>query len=335
MNLEAIKAAAKQLLSEYYQLKAAELPQRREKSQWTTENRFGFFLGIIQYAEDFLVTELYNLLLQKDFERNEMAVMDKMYDFHIRVFKQHNGPGSSCHTPSDSSPFSESNSIMDLVNVPEESEKKLRHLDLKSTVVQRDGVCLFCWSKFQCQGAHIVAQKDVPFLYDEPSLFQRTGLKQKHQVQNGLLLCALCHREFDGLKRFVDVVDDMLVVKVVNETNDETNLDWIAKVKSIEALRRTGQEIFVEFKSREVVTSNGEMVLYFINSTPLILPNREALKFHKAACLIWRMAGGAEPEEEYCPDCDDEHLAVDYRLKDIQKWREDSRSAMLNTEVNK
>jgi hypothetical protein len=334
MNLEATKSAAIELLSEYYQLNAAELPQRREKSQWTNENRFGFFSGIIQHAEDFLVTELYNLLLQKDFERNEMAVMDKMYDFHIRVFKQHNGPGSSCHTPSDSSPVSESNTVKDLVNVPEESEKKLRHLDLKNAVVKRDGVCLFCWNKLQCQGAHIVAQKDVPFPYDEPSLFQRAGLKQKHQVQNGLLLCALCHGEFDGLKRYVDVVDDMLVVKVVNETNDDANLDWMDAVESIKDIRSGRQRRFSEFKNREVVTSNGEMVLYFMKNNPLILPNREALKFHKAACLIWRMAGGAEPEEEYCPDCDDEYVAMDYRFMDIQKWREESSFATLNTKVN-
>ena len=33
-------------------------------------------------------------------------------------------------------------------------------------------------------------------------------------------------------------------------------------------------------------------------------PNVKALEFHKIACLIWRMAGGAEEDEEYCPDYD-------------------------------
>ena len=29
------------------------------------------------------------------------------------------------------------------------------------------------------------------------------------------------------------------------------------------------------------------------------------MEFHKAACLIWRMAGGAEKDEEYCSDDED------------------------------
>jgi hypothetical protein len=31
------------------------------------------------------------------------------------------------------------------------------------------------------------------------------------------------------------------------------------------------------------------------------------------------MAGDGESDEEYCPDNDDEYVAADYRLKDIQK----------------
>jgi predicted restriction endonuclease len=61
-------------------------------------------------------------------------------------------------------------------------------------------------------------------VYDGSSLFQRAGLTQMNQVQNGLLLCSKCHGEFDQLKRYVDVDDDMLVVKLANQTNDETNL---------------------------------------------------------------------------------------------------------------
>ena len=83
--------------------------------------------------------------------------------------------------------------------------------------MKRDGVCLFCWNRIECEGAHILAQKEIPFRYYEASLFERAGLKQKHQVQNGLLLCSICHGQFDKLKRYVDVVDDKLVVKVVNE----------------------------------------------------------------------------------------------------------------------
>jgi hypothetical protein len=47
------------------------------------------------------------------------------------------------------------------------------------------------------------------------------------------------------------------------------------------------------------------MALYFFQNNPTKLPNRNALEFHKAACLIWRMAGGAETDEEYCSDDED------------------------------
>ena len=47
------------------------------------------------------------------------------------------------------------------------------------------------------------------------------------------------------------------------------------------------------------------MALYFIDNNATKQPNRNALEFHKTACLIWRMAGGAEPDEEYCSDEDD------------------------------
>ena len=63
---------------------------------------------------------------------------------------------------------------------------------------------------------------------------------------------------------------------------------------------------------------------YFVQNNATKMPNRQALEFYKRACLIWRMAGGAEPDEEYSPDNDDEYFAVDYRPKDIQKWMEDS-----------
>ena len=339
MNIEDTKTEAKKLLIKHYNLKNPEdIPERRQRSKWTRENKFGFLLGIINHGQDFLVTELYNLLQQEDFKNKETAAIDKMYDFHIKVFKQHNGTGSSCHTPSSggasssSASSSRNNSVEDM-----EYEKILEHTDLKKAVKKRDVVCLFCWDKIQCEAAHIVAQKEVPFPYSEPTLFERTGLEQKHQVQNGLLLCVKCHREFDALKRYVDVVDDKLVVKVVNETNDTTSdnhQEWL-DAKEVIIFVREGQS---RLKSnltckdgRKAAEAIGEMALYFVDNNLSKLPNRKALEFHKTACLIWRMAGGAESDEESCPDNDDDYIAMDYRLKDIQKWRENS-SATLATE---
>jgi hypothetical protein len=134
------------------------------------------------------------------------------------------------------------------------------------------------------------------------------GLTQKHQIQNGLLLCKICHSQFDKLKRYVDVVDDKLVVKVVNETNDETNdkhKDWKIAIRTLKVLRKSYEEDWTDIDNRKAVESNGEMALYFVQNNPTKLPNRNALEFHKTACLIWRMAGGAETDEEYCSDDED------------------------------
>jgi hypothetical protein len=339
MSREDIESLTKQLLKEFYQLNNEDIPNKRERSRWLKENKFGFFLGIIQSGQDFLVSELYNLLQTGDFKVNEKEVIDKMYSFHIEEFKQHNGSGSSCHTPSaaTSPSVSRSNSVEDLDDdyIPEESEKKLEHVDLKKAVRKRDGVCLFCWDKTQCEAAHIFGQKGVNLAYDEPSLFQRSGLKQKHQVQNGLLLCVKCHREFDALKRYVDVVEDKFVVKVVNyssnnDTASEEHKDWQTAVRIVRAVRAVNEENWTQIDGRKAVEANGEMALYFVQSNPSLMPDRKALEFHKTACLIWRMAGGAEPEEESCPDYDDDYPTVDYRRKEILKWMEDSNTT-LNT----
>ena len=61
-------------------------------------------------------------------------------------------------------------------------------------------------------------------------------------------------------------------------------------------------EDWTDIDNRQAIESNGEMALYFVQNNPTILPNRHALEFHRAACMIWRMAGGAETDEEYCSD---------------------------------
>ncbi|KAI8897081.1 hypothetical protein BC833DRAFT_595034 [Globomyces pollinis-pini] len=252
-----------------------------------------------------------------------------MFDYYIRPFhKSYNTDSESCHTPStiSSRTPSRSNSTEDLDYVPE--LKELLHKDLKKAVVKRDVVCLFCWDKLECEGAHIIAQKNIPMTYDESSLLQRAGLTQKHQIQNGLLLCNKCHSQFDKLKRYVDLIDDKLVVKVVNETNDETSdkhKEWKDNVRMLKLVRSGWQENWTDIDDRRAVEPNGEMALHFVQNNRTKLPNRQALEFHKAACMIWRMAGGAETDEEYCSD-DEDLVPVDtaalkrrFKVQDQQK----------------
>ena len=61
----------------------------------------------------------------------------------------------------------------------------------------------------------------------------------------------------------------------------------------------------------ENIQGQEEMVLYFINGSKDQEPNQEVLSLHKTACLIWKMAGGADPDYEYCSDEDDGLGVVD------------------------
>ncbi|EGF76634.1 hypothetical protein BATDEDRAFT_30854 [Batrachochytrium dendrobatidis JAM81] len=281
MNIETTKTATTQLLNEYYQISTQAIPTQRVKSEWQDDNKRGLFLGIIQEGETSHITRLHNLLTANQFaEQQEFSTkiqladlkhhctfIDDMFGYYILPFHKDYNDSSSWHTPVSSNPTSRTNSADDLDYVAKVSE--LQHKDLNKVVEKRGGVCLFCWNKLSLQGAHIISQKNIGMAYNEPSILLRSGLTQKHQIQNGLLLCIKCHDQFGKLKQYVDVVDDKLVIKVINETNDLTS----DKHKN-------------------------EMTLYFIHNNLTRLPNRNALELHKTACLIWCMAGGVESDDD-------------------------------------
>ncbi|OAJ37316.1 hypothetical protein BDEG_21351 [Batrachochytrium dendrobatidis JEL423] len=349
MNIETTKTATTQLLNEYYQISTQAIPTQRAKSEWQDDNKRGFFLGIIQEGETSHTTQLHDLLAANQFaEQQEFSTkvqladsehprtfIDEMFEYYILPFHKNYNSSSSCHTPASSRAPSRTNSAGNISNVPKESE--LSHRDLKNAVEERDVACLFCWegNKRKLQGAHIIAQKNIGVAYNESPILLRAGLAQKHQVQNGLLLCSGCHIEFDSLKQYVDVVDNKLVVKVVNETNDPTSekhMNWERAVRNLRALRIANEEDWARIDNRQAVESNGEMALYFVLGDPTLQPNRDALEFHKTACLIWRMAGGAESDDEYCPYDDDGCTPVDYRT--IMKATQMSLSIAVRQFVN-
>ena len=306
-------------------------------------------MGIIQEGEDSHIIQLHHLLATNQFTQQQefsttsqladpqhpRTFIDDMFAHYILPFHKDYSGTSTCHTPLSSNPPSRSNSAEDLDYVPEERE--LTHKELKKAVEKRDSVCLFCWNRKPLKGCHIIAQKKIPMAYDEPSLLLRAGLTQKHQVQNGLLLCGNCHDEFDQLQRYVDEVEDKLVVKVVNYSvlgNDEKHREWQRALRDMRIARSGREEDWTDIDNRQAVEPNGEMALYFVLNNATRLPNRDALEFHKAACLIWRMAGGAESEDEHCPDDDDDYryyVPVDYRSKSIEKWMDSSATLVIES----
>ena len=154
-----MNSETKQLLQQYYNLNLEALPQQRPKAEWKPENNFGFLLGIIAFGLLTHITQLYSLLHNNQLKDQEQTFIDSMFDCYIRPFhKSYNTDSESCQTPSThaSRTTSRSNSAEDLDYVPQ--EKELSHKDLKNALLKRDGVCLFCWDKLECEVAHIIAQ---------------------------------------------------------------------------------------------------------------------------------------------------------------------------------
>ncbi|KAI8841454.1 hypothetical protein BJ741DRAFT_594239, partial [Chytriomyces cf. hyalinus JEL632] len=87
------------------------------------------------------------------------------------------------------------------------------------------------------------------------------------QMHNDILVYPTCHRVFDALKRYIDVVDGRLLVKVINRTNDKDYLR--KKYQKYAAIPDSGSELLVYIPFDDVTTH----------------PNHTALAFHKAACL--------------------------------------------------
>ena len=335
MDIETTRAAVTQLLNDHYQIYTLDLPTKRPKKEWQAENMHGYFLGVVQYGRERFARELHALLLTEGFadqlkcsSRTHLADPAHLPTFADRVFERHITPfhkdfkDDGCYTTS-SEFFRMEESHTEKAKPCDECD--LNHNDLKRALLNRDRVCLFCWENFEfdLHAAHIIAQKTFAFISGEQPLLKEAGLL-KHQGQNGLLLCISCHNRFDFLRRYVGVdnVSGKLVLSVVNYSvlnNDDEQIAWENQVGDLKLLRSARQNRVAY--SRQAVESSGEMALYFADNDPALQPNALALGFQKAACLIWRMAGGGKADDEEC-SCDDEdcYAPVDYRSKGIGKW---------------
>jgi hypothetical protein len=313
VRMDSLRSSVNQLLKIHYQQSDdVKIPVKRIKPLWQSENKYGFLLGMTLYGDEIHLQELATALTNSEFELQEDELINKYYTYYIQPFKQHNG--SRCST-STSQTKSRENSESDIRNT---NQSELKLADLKRAVDKRDGVCLFCWSEKHLEAAHIIAQKNnlsVPF---DISRFERAGLSDKHQVQNGLLLCSNCHKDFDTLKSYVEP-SDPFILKLVNSTSDDNDNAWRRQVIRMIGYRKIEEEYWIGIDNRVATDSNGDMQLYFSSQDRSLEPNRKALESHKVACLIWRMAGGAEPDEEYCSD-DDNVDAIQISIQKVHQW---------------
>ncbi|KAJ3006233.1 UNVERIFIED_CONTAM: hypothetical protein HDU68_004203 [Siphonaria sp. JEL0065] len=276
-------------------------PRRPTWSQFKKQNKLGFLNGILTYAPDPLkeeyVAKFYwtfgsSTLPEPDTDE-ERNCLNLLYARFIEPFKQHGMSGSSNASPHESTPSTPGGSLTALdLNAVDPTHSKFR-----SALHKRDKVCLFCWGNLELDAAHLIAQKPSASLsLIIPDLLSRAGLDSVYRVQNGILLCKVCHGQFDKLRRYIDVVDDRFVAKVVNLTNDPHDHVWRSVVDDLRGTRTLRER---KWTGRQAIDdATGEMVVYFAQDDASILPNHTALSFHKAACLIWKMAGAADDIED-------------------------------------
>ncbi|TPX44061.1 hypothetical protein CcCBS67573_g10430 [Chytriomyces confervae] len=283
-------------------------------------NKFGFLYGILlhtpdkEWQEDYIRSFYWtfgsNRLMEK---AEEEQCLNLLYAQFIQPFTQHDTSGSSNAGSSGSTPNGLSTPITSNATDP-------IHSNFSTALRKWDLVCLICWGSQATDAAHLIAQKSsIPLVIEK--LLERAGMWSVFQVQNGVLLCARCHILFDALEQYIDVVDGRLIAKIVNRTNDPNDKEYIRRLEYltvIRAIRKKYQH------HADITDSPSEMPVYIPLVDETTHPNHTALAFHKAACLIWKLAGaGAVNEDDWSGDGEDEvenRLAmVASRLEDLVK----------------
>ncbi|KAI8928028.1 hypothetical protein BC831DRAFT_450135 [Entophlyctis helioformis] len=317
-DLASIKARLETL---YGITDADAIPSPLPFGEWTTKpegkvNKLGFLCGILLHGEDTHKNELRGLLQHDEtFHLNEQAFISRMFSHYIWPFHQAYNNGSKCSTPLTVSQSGSAESLD--VNIVEPT-----HYKLKKLLQARDGGCLFCWSLESCQASHIIARKNVAVAQDVDAVFTRAGLRWMHQVQNGMLLCVKCHDDFDNLKAYIDEVDGDLVVAFAVTSHEQQLGLRMNPIRKLSGRRRLEQDEWARRDRRTQPEDDQVLRIRFLTDDAASRPNRTALEFHKAACLIWKMAGAGYPDEEYC-DFDDEHSdrGMQIGMDDLQKER--------------
>lgn len=290
------------------------LPEPKQKAQWGPENNIGFFKGIFEYGFTEHKSQVLDLLQSPGFvgqdlqsQKDELQrLLNQLFNSYIFAFHKHqefaneNPPG----TPRSVRPTSASNSVTQEI--------------LKKELFERDYCCLFCWDKSlpYLQAAHILSRKTIR-MSNVNELLQRAGIPNLYDVRNGLLLCMKCHHDFDTLKTFVQVEEDRMLFKAVKTPIDS---EWRDTVD----VKLQTRNIFKSFiqDDRVPADEDNELRLWFVGQSPTNLPSKEALSWHKAACHIWLLAGGADPEE--LSDDDEEDFLPPVPAKEtmdrVQVW---------------
>ena len=290
------------------------IPPTRQRSKWENDNIAGFFRGLFNQADAQDINAICELINSDAFSQFSLEqkqarlkdLSDEMYEKYVKPFLQHD---LNCTNNNVNQVAGNSDGGSRASSAGSGSSN-----GLAKTLEKRDGGCLFCWNPEYPQFAHILAQKNR-FLGNIGTLLERIGISDINAVQNGLSLCLNCHNLFNRLQVYVEADQDRLLVKFVNQTNGPSNLH-----PSRFHTRMRSARLFEPSKSHpeeDAVDHDGELRVVFVDDETKFLPSRAALELHKKACLIWRMAGGADEEELDEFDDFNDHFAPAVPSKDI------------------
>ncbi|KAJ3238603.1 hypothetical protein HDU81_007523 [Chytriomyces hyalinus] len=281
-------------------------PQRPTWSQFRSQNKLGFLIGIFTHAPNQNMRDEYAAKFYWTFgserlpapnTQEETDCLTLLYACFIEPIRQHGSHSSDFDTSSYASSPSTRGSRDSVAIETEYSSFKL-------AVEARDQVCLFCWQHIDPRAVPLFAQKSsnvVKNIIDHH--MKQAGLHSVYQVQNGVFLCPNCNGQFGALRWYIDVSDSR---KVVNLTNDPNDGEYLDVMKLIAGWRTLCQNLQLNaaLAGRDAVDANNELPVYFADDDTNTHPNHAALAFHKAACLIWKTAGGDEVKEDDAMDVD-------------------------------
>ncbi|KAI8834257.1 hypothetical protein BJ741DRAFT_666093 [Chytriomyces cf. hyalinus JEL632] len=192
--------------------------------------------------------------------QQETDCLNLLYACFIEPIKWHDG---SSGRDSDASPYASSPSTLGGSSVAIDQT----YSSFKSAVETRDQVCLFCWQQDQPEGVPLFAQKSSDAAKDIIHNHLKNAGRSRRIKSKTVFCCAL-------------IVAEGLVT-----SNGLRTLCQKHQRNAAHAGRRA-------------VDANNELLVYFADNDTSKHPNHAALAFHKAACFIWKMAGGGEVEDD-------------------------------------
>ena len=308
-------------------------PQQRSYHAFEPENKCGALLGLLRHAPDEQDRQLIRDIVErntgttatyvtrqraKDSLNNEddktkaneakklelLQVLEKLLDKYVGPFYRNYRIPSS-RQPSAESISSSSSSVeqskrvaalKDADKISKDSSISSKQKRFSRQVGDRDKCCCFCWRETSLEAAHIVAQKNIHMEHDTDSILIRSELESLYDVRNGICLCKNCHDDFDQLVAYIETGSEPWHVEYIDRGT------CIAEENYARAV--SGRNICAKRLKRKPLIND---VLYLdFGNDDSTKPSQIALQFHKTACLIWKMAGGADkPIEDDLDDVDD------------------------------